>query len=180
MRRTLTAVAAFAALGAAAILSAGSLFVLELSGGARLFALDRPIEKGRVLVFHRHPDGVFTSIPAGEVARIAPASAADRTQKFAPGELMVLGRDVEGPTAEGSAPPSAPAAARSAYSMPDYGYGVYWGYSFGGGRRPPLLAPPPRSVSPPLVGPNGYPGTPQLPIGSNGFPIISPQPPQPR
>ena len=176
MRRALTILIAF---GCAAVVSASSLYVLELKGGARVFALDRPLEKGRVLVFHRHPDGVFTSISAAEVARIAPASAADRTEKFQPGELMVLGHDVEGPVSEGGAPSLAPPAARAAYSMPDYGYGygygygAYGGYGSGGGHPSPPSRPHPHA--PPLVGPNGYPGTPQLPIGSNGFPELQPR-----
>jgi hypothetical protein len=181
VRRAFTILIAF---GCAAVVSAGSLYVLELKGGARVFALDRPLEKGRILVFHRHPDGVFTSISSVEVARIAPASAADRTEKFQPGELMVLGHDVEGPVSESGAPSLAPPAARAAYSMPDYGYGSYVFYGTfgnGGGHRPSLPTPAPRPLPPPLVGPNGYPGTPQRPIGSNGFPIIAPQrEPQPR
>jgi hypothetical protein len=181
MRRTLIAVAAFGLLGAAAILSAAGLYVLELSGGARVFALDRPMEKGRVLVFHRHPDGIFTSIPSSDVVRIKTASAADRTQKFAPGELMVLGRDIEGPTPEGAGPPPPSYAPAPTYSMPDYGYGYgYWGYGGkGGGHRPRPFPTPPPQIPPTSIGPNGFPGTPQLPIGSNGFPILSPPPPQP-
>jgi hypothetical protein len=173
MRRALSILIAF---GCATVVSAGSLYVLELKGGARVFALDRPLEKGRVLVFHRHPDGVFTSISAAEVARIAPASTADRIEKFQPGDLMVLGHDVEGPVNEAGPRSSSPPASGAAYSTPDYGYGgygMYWGYGTGGGRRP-TLPPPPRLLPPPLVGPNGYPGTPQLPIGPNGFP--EPQP----
>lgn len=180
MRRALTILIAF---GCAAVVSASSLYVLELKNGARVFALDRPLEKGRVLVFHRHPDGVFTSISAAEVARIAPASAADRTEKFQPGELVVLGHDVEGPVPEGSAPSLAPPAPRAAASIPEYGYSgyfVYGGTGKGGGHRPSLPTPAPRPLPPPLVGPNGYPGTPQLPIGPNGFPVLFPPLREPR
>ncbi|HEV2064289.1 MAG TPA: hypothetical protein VGS00_07045, partial [Thermoanaerobaculia bacterium] len=98
MRRTLAALIAF---GCAAVVSASSLYVLELKGGVRVFALDHPLEKGRVLVIHRHPDGVFTSISSAEVARIAPASAADRTEKLAPGELPRRLRDRRGGLAIG-------------------------------------------------------------------------------
>lgn len=59
-------------------------------------------EKGRVLVFHRYPDGIFTSISSDEVARIAPASAADRTEKLAPGELPRRLRDRRGGLAIGN------------------------------------------------------------------------------
>ncbi len=174
MRRALIILFVF---GCAAVLSAGSLYVLELKGGARVFSLDRPLEKGRVLVFHRHPDGVFTSITAAEVAKIGPVSAADRIEKFQPGDLMVLGHDVEGPVPEVGSPSLAPPAPRAAYSLPDYGYGgysVYESYS-AGGHRPSLPSAPSRPLPPQLVGPNGYPGTPQLPIGSNGFPELLPR-----
>jgi hypothetical protein len=184
MRRPL--LAALAALFAAAALSAGSLFVLKLKSGARVFALDRPVEKGHVLVFHRHPDGVFTSIPADEVEKIAPTSSADRTEKFAPGELMVLGRDVEGPTPERAAP-APPAPNRPAYYPPDYHYGMYWGFGPGFGHRHRPMRPPIDNLRvPALVGPNGFPiiappgspGSTPLPIGPNGFPMIPPLPPR--
>ena len=97
---------------------------------------------------------------------------------------MVLGNDVEGPVPESAAPPPGPAAAPPGYPTLDYGYGYYgygYGYGYGGGHHPPRPHPAPHPLPPPLVGPNGYPGTPQLPIGSNGFPILFPSPqPQPR
>lgn len=171
------ALAAVVVLGCAAALSAGSLYVLELKGGSRVFALDRPLEKGRVLVFHRHPDGVFTSIGSAEVLKIAPASAADRTAKFQPGDLMVLGHDVEGPVPEGGSAAVAPAAPSPTSAMPDDssgGYGSY-GYGYGYGSGVAHRSSPPRSLPPALVGPNGFPGTRQLPIGSNGFPDPPPR-----
>jgi hypothetical protein len=169
MRRAL---AILIVLGCAAVVSGGSLYVLELKGGARVFALDRPLEKGRVLVFHRHPDGVLTSLPAAEVVRIAPAAAADRTEKLQPGDLMVLGHDVEGPVPESAGPPPAPPPAAAVYEMPAYDYGVYGSYGAGSAHRIIISPRPPRLLPTPLVGPNGFPGTHQLPIGSDGFPDL--------
>jgi hypothetical protein len=179
MRRKLPA--AFLAVFAAAAVQAGSLFVLELKGGARVFALDRPVAKGRVVLFHRHPDGIYTSISAEEVLKIAPAGSADRTDRFQPGELMVLGGDIEGRALEGVGSPPEPPQTRPAYQPSDYGYGVPWGYGWGA-RPAPVPRPPPRAV-PTTIGPNGFPilaprgspGSTPPPIGSNGFPIIAPR-----
>ena len=186
LRRVLLS-ALLVACGAAA--RADTLFVLELKGGARVFALDHPAEKGHTLVFHRHPDGVFTSLPTEQVSRIARGSSADlpRTQKIQPGELMVLGRDIDGSAPQAIGLPPVPAPAR-VYEASDYGaYDMYgYGYGFGyGSPRPPhhRPQPPPRPV-PTTIGPNGYPiiappgapGSTVPPTGSNGFPIIAPLP----
>ena len=185
MRRALLA-ALLAALSAAS-LSAASLFVLELEGGSRVFALDRPVQKGRVVVFHRHPDGIYTSIAADEVVKIATASSADRTEKFQPGETMLLGGEVESAPMEGIAPPPEPPATRPAYYPPDYGYGTYWDYGWSTAPPPHRPPPPPRPM-PTNIGPNGFPilarpgqpGSTVQPIGSNGFPIIAPPQREPR
>jgi len=58
-----------------AALPQGSLFVMELKDGARVYALDHPLQKGRALVFHRYPDGVYTSLTADEVERTVTAPA---------------------------------------------------------------------------------------------------------
>ena len=179
MRRKLPA--AFLAVFAAATVQAGSFFVLELKGGARVFALDRPVARGRVVLFHRHPDGIYTSISAEEVVKIAPAASADRTEKFHPGELMVLGSDIEGRAPQGVGPPPEAPASRSAYQPPDYGYGMSWGY--GWARSRPPVPPPPRQTVPTSIGPNGFPilappgspGSTPPHIGSNGFPILAPR-----
>lgn len=185
MRRKLPA--AFLAVFAAAAVQASSLFVLQLRGGARVFALDRPVPKGRVVLFHRHPDGIYTSISAEEVLKIAPAGSADRTEKFQPGELMVLGGDIEGPSSETVGLPPTPPD-RPASLPADYGYGTYWGYGFSGGGHHPRPPHPPRPVVPTNIGPNGFPilappgspGSTPPPMGSNGFPIIAPPLREPR
>ena len=184
MRRAF--LAALLAVLSAASLTAASLFVLELKGGSRVFALDRPVPKGRTLVFHRHPDGIYTSISADEVVKIAPAPSPDRTEKFQPGETMLLGGNVEGTPTQGVAPPPEPPASRAAYDAPDYGYSMSWGFGWGAS-RPPRPVAPPRPV-PSTIGPNGFPilappGTPgSVPpsIGPNGFPILAPPQREPR
>ena len=180
MRRSL--LAALLAVFSATSLWAGSLFVLELKGGSRVFALDRPMQAGRVVVFHRHPDGVYTSISADEVVKIVASSSAGRSEKSRSGETIFLGSDTGGAPRPASPPPAEPPAAGLEYYAPDYGYGMYWGY--GGPSTPPPQRPPPlpRGV-PTNIGPNGFPilappgspGSVPPPIGSNGFPDPRPR-----
>jgi hypothetical protein len=73
MRRAL--LAALLAVLSAASLAATSLFVLELKGGSRVFALDRPVQKGRALVFHRHPDGGYTRLRLEHRPYAAPSAS---------------------------------------------------------------------------------------------------------
>src|SRR5450755_2661299 len=49
---------------------ADRLWALQLQGGSDLLSQDAPEERGRTIVFHRHPDGLFSSLPSGEVRRI--------------------------------------------------------------------------------------------------------------
>src|SRR6266542_1924298 len=177
MRRAL--LAGFIALVGAAALLAGSLYVLELKGGALIFALDRPMEKGRLLVFHRYPDGLYTSLAAEEVVKILAGASAPRTERFQPGETMVLGNEVEGPTPE-EATTTTPPPGPSSYSPADSGYGISWGYGFGGHPRPiPPVRPAPSNIGPngfPILAPPGSPGSVPPRIGPNGFPILAPTP----
>src|SRR5512141_1079855 len=50
---------------------ADRLWTLQLRGGSLLLSLDAPEERGPILVFHRHPDGVFSSLRTGDVLRIS-------------------------------------------------------------------------------------------------------------
>lgn len=169
---------------AASAASAGApmaYYALELQGGSRLFSLDPPVRKGKVLLFHSYPDGTYMSLPASEVERVSKLEAEPEPQdKLAPGATVYVGNPVEGPSYE--APPQA-SPPQYAYSDPGYGYG-YTGYYWGGyvpGPRPPQPPPhaPASRIGPngfPILAPPGSPGSAPPPIGSNGFPIISAPP----
>jgi hypothetical protein len=162
-----------------------SYYVLELRGGSHLYASDKPVRKGRVVLFHRYPDGAYLSLAASEVASVTALESAPPPVegKLKPGETIYVGGALEGPRFEGAPPQPADMVVSQDSSMYyDYGYG-YWG---GGGYIPPS---PPRPAVPSNIGPNGFPiiappGTPGSvpnPIGPNGYPILAPPPaPMPR
>ena len=87
------------ALAASASSAASSrYYALELKGGSQVFSVDLPLKKGRVLVFHRYPDGTFMSLSASEVEKVvAREGEPPKSQKFAPGETVYVGNAVEGP-----------------------------------------------------------------------------------
>jgi hypothetical protein len=166
-------------------------YVLQLRGGSRSYALDRPVRKGRVVLFHRYPDGVYLSLPVGELEGVAPAEVPPPAEGkgLLPGQTVFVGPAVEGPSYQAPPPAEAPpAGAGWGYSdgyYADYGYG-YTGWWWGGGGGPVRPPRPPHNPPPALVGPNGFPmsppgtiGSQPLPIGPNGFPILAPQPPSP-
>jgi hypothetical protein len=166
---------------APAVSHADRLWTLQLEGGSVVLSLDRPEERGATVVFHRHPDAVFSSLRTKDVVRITSAEGpAKKPRKSIEGKMLVLGRDADPPEqiAEAAAPFPADAYATSepaAYADAGYGYG------YGSGSpRPPR----PRPVAPTNIGPNGYPilnptfpGAQPPPIGSNGYPILAPTPP---
>src|SRR5215471_4845180 len=51
--------------------TSSTYYALEVRGGSRIYALDRPVQKGRVYVFHRFPDGVYMSLAVSEVEKVA-------------------------------------------------------------------------------------------------------------
>ena len=158
-------------------------YALELRGGSRLFSADKPVRKGKVVLFHRYPDGAFVSLPATEVVSTAPVETPSRPEgeKLAPGATVYVGPALEGPRYDMPAPAEPPAdyGYGSGYGYSDYGYG----YGYGGGGylppRPPGPVPPSRIGSNgfPIIAPPGTPGSVQQPIGSNGYPILAPPPP---
>jgi len=159
-------------------------YALELKGGSRLYAVDKPVQKGRVYLFHRYPDGTYMSLPAVEVGGVSPLAEAPAPDRHAPGETLYIGPPLAGPNAPAPSDETvaAPPTSSDAFSG-DGGYGSSdWGW--GGGYVPPSR--PPGPAPPSRIGPNGYPilappgspGSTPPPIGSNGFPIIS-SPPQP-
>ncbi len=175
---------ALAALIAASSVGSTRYYALELRGGSRVFALDHPVRKGRVVLFHRYPDGVYVSLSAGEVENVVATEEAPRPEKLAPGQTVFLGPAVSGPGFE--TPPAPPVPPPAAEMYLDSGYG-YYGWYWGGGYVPPLPPAPPRPAPPSRIGPNGFPilappgspGSIPPPIGPNGFPILAPQPPVP-
>ena len=170
---------AFSAIFLASMGSSMTYYALEIQGGSRLFSLDPPVRKGRQVLFHRYPDGVYVSLAAEEVLKVTPHEeppAPTPAPELAPGQARYVGPVLEGPGFE--APP-APARTDAYDAYVDSGYG-YYGYSWGGGYVPPLRPPrPPRPV-PSNIGPNGYPilappgspGSAPPRIGPNGYPIL--------
>ncbi len=128
-------------------------YALEVRGGSRVFSLDAPVRKGRVMLFHRYPDGVYSSLPASEVETVSTLDVQPPpAEKLAPGETLYVGNAVQGPSYElppASQPPDG-------YAYPDsYDYG-YSGYSWGGGGGyvPPR---PPGPLPPSRIGPERVP-----------------------
>ncbi len=175
---------AIVVLAAASLAEAETIYQIELRGQAQVFSKDRPAQRGRVLVFHRYPDGLFVSVLEREVVRIEPAAVSEKTETLRPGESIVLGPtggEASSRAAEPAEGTEAPPAAPSPYGVMNPGYFGYYGYYGGPPRRGPFA--PPRGVpaGPPLVGPNGFPilappGSPGAAppvIGPNGFPVLS-------
>lgn len=161
-----------------------SYYAIELKGGSRLYAVDKPVQKGRVYLFHRYPDGTYMSLPAVEVGGVSTLAEAPSPDPHGPGETLYIGPALSGPSAPAPAiaAPSGPPPSDAFYG--DGGYGSYdWGWGGGGGYVPPVR--PPAGTPPSRIGPNGYPilappgspGSTPPPIGPNGFPVLSPQPP---
>lgn len=169
---------------AASMATSTTYYALEVHGGAHVWAVDRPVQKGRVYLFHRYPDGIYTSLAASEVEKVV--SRADPPPPaggLAPGQSLYVG------------PVLSAAAAPPAQAVPPPGDVVLldqnggWGYSGyewgGGGYVPPLRPPvpvPPTRIGPngfPILAPPGSPGSTPPPIGQNGFPILTPQAPAP-
>lgn len=155
------------------------LWALQLQGGSVLLSLDAPEERGRTIVFHRHPDGLFSSLPSGEIRRITIAQGpAHKPKKSLDGQILVFGRDAEPPERFARRePPPEPPASDSYDSSTASGYA--WataapGFPRGHGHRPHLSGMT-------LIGPNGYPilaprgsfGFTPPPIGPNGFPVLA-------
>ncbi len=179
MYRLLSCFLAGALAASASPAASSSYYALGLKGGSEVFSTDVPLRKGRVLVFHRYPDGTYMSLAASEVEKIeAREGEPPKAGKLAPGETLYVGNAVEGP---GYVMPEAPPPAPAYGEYYDQGYG-YTGYSWGGGGG---FYPPPRPPGPPppsRIGPNGFPilappgtaGSVPPPIGSNGYPILAP------
>ena len=170
--------------GSTAPSTSSTYYALDVRGGSQILAADKPVRKGKVVLFHRYPDGAYVSLPADELVAVksmdAPPPKKEPEHQLAPGGTLYVGGVLEGPRHEmPPAPDMTVAPADNAYGY-DYGYSDYGYYGGGGYVRPR----PPAPGVPSRIGPNGYPiiappGTPGSvanPIGSNGYPILAPSP----
>ena len=137
----------FAAILAASEGFATSYYALELHGGSRVYATDKPVRKGRTVLFHRYPDGVYMSMAASEVLEVVSVAEPPSPEAgLAPGQSKYIGQATFGPYAEIQSAPLAPPPAMTMDSYGDYGYyGSYWG---GGGGYVPPRPPGPGALAP--------------------------------
>jgi hypothetical protein len=176
-----------AAIGVATAALAGPVkyYAIDVRGGSRILSMDLPSRKGRVVLFHRYPDGTYMSLSAVEVEKVSTLDAkpAPPPGELAPGQTVYVGTALSGPSFQAAPPSTGPDMVVTA---PNYGYGTDYGYGYGdGGYVPPLPPGPPPPHVPSRIGPNGFPilappgspGSVPPPIGPNGFPILAPQPP---
>jgi hypothetical protein len=172
-------------IGVAAAALAGPVkyYAIEVRGGSRILSVDLPARKGRVVLFHRYPDGIYMSLSASEVEKVSSLEAAPPPApgELVPGQTVYVGPALSGPAFQ--APPST--GPDMVVTAPNSGYGYDYGYYGDGGYLPPLPPGPPAPRVPSRIGPNGFPilappgspGSVPPPIGPNGFPILAPQPP---
>lgn len=134
---------------------ADRFWALQLEGGSVILSLDPPQERGAVVVFHRSPDGTFSSLPSREVRRITIAEGpARRKPRSLDGQILIFGRDSEDRDwldrereREAAARPATREPPEPASPAP------MWG-AVGFASRPTLRPAPPGRVR---VGPNGFP-----------------------
>jgi hypothetical protein len=178
MRRALATAALLAGIlfVPARLARADRLWTLQLTGGSVVLSLDPPEERGTTLVFHRHPDGLFSSLRAGDVKRITLAEGpVHKPKPSLDGKIMIFGRDADPPTRTVRRMP------RDAGDAGDFGGGDADSTQGEQGvwTSGTTSAPPPR---PPRmhrmrIGSNGFPtGLRILPVGPNGFPMLAPTP----
>lgn len=89
MRRIL--LVSFAGVLLSGLAAAQSIYEIDLQDHANYLSSDRPIERGRVVVFHRYPDGALLSIQKDEVARVARVPAGAMNRALMPGEAIDVG-----------------------------------------------------------------------------------------
>jgi hypothetical protein len=165
----LAASAIFMTAVAAAGTRSGS-YVIELSNGTRVIALDAPVSRGTVVTFQDASDGALTGVPAEMVVRIVKNDGNGRvasrsrplvgarsdvvtvrpqTTVLEPGEVLVLG-----PTGEGIAPSMADAISGSENANTDASASSGMGTGVGayGGALNPNVVNPRVAVNP--VNPN--------------------------
>lgn len=179
------ALLALLAFSIAGLTAAATIYRIELRGHSQLLSSDHPVQKGKVLLFHRYPDGVFLSVAAREVIRVVSLTTNSKTKTLEPGETIALGPTGEGETTEAGREHGGGTGSRAGrqgeeYRNPSGSFGPY-GYSgfafYGLAGVPSTPAPRPLPAGPPSLAPNGFPANPSAPpqvIGPNGFPTLAP------
>ena len=175
----------------------GARYHIDLRDGGRLYAMDRPVPRGSLLLFHQYPGGRLTSVPQEEVVAVASAlpggelaASARGVLEGAPGRPLQPGEAVDvGETGGGAAVP-APATAAYAPGQPSsgagYGTGAYGGAYVPRSPNGQFLVSTPQlaamnaaaaQATSTSVAPNGFPATTTGPttIGPDGTPILTPQ-----
>jgi hypothetical protein len=158
------------------VATAQTIFQIDLRGHMSLLSNDRPIQRGRLALFHRYPDGVFLSIPEEEIVRVVTASASPTSKALLPGEAIDVGPTGGNDRSQVTAPEASAAPGPgndSPYGPMTPGYYGYGGPArtrggAGGGGV---------AAAPPLAAPNGFPMSPgAVPsvMGPNGFPTMAP------
>lgn len=91
-------------------LAAAALFASEpvayrvdMKSGEPVWAEDRPMETGALIVFHRSPDRVLVSVRKSDVRRIVPGRRASPPRALEPGAEIVVGPTGASPAAPASA-----------------------------------------------------------------------------
>lgn len=180
MRRALATAALLAGifLVPARLARADRLWTLQLTGGSVVLSLDPPEERGTTLVFHRHPDGLFSSLRAGDVRRITLAEGPIHKPKPSlDGKIMIFGRDADPPTRMVRRMPRDSGDAGFADADADADQGGQSQGVWTSGTSSAAPAPRPPRMHRQRIGSNGFPtGFRTLPVGPNGFPTLAPTP----
>ena len=160
----------------ASVATTQTVYQIDLRGNARLLSRDRPVHKGRLALFHRHPDGVFLSVPEQEIVQVTElANLASKA--LLPGEAIDVGPTGGNDRFQVTAPEATAAPGPGNASGP-YGSMTPGSYGYGGAPRSGGGAGVGGfSAVPPLAAPNGFPmspgATPPV-VGPNGFPTMVP------
>ncbi len=119
--------------------TAQTIYEVELHGGARVLSKDRPVQSGRLALFHRYPDGLLLSIRAGEVVGVATTAVSSTAKTLRPGEAIDVGPTGGSPRPEGGAAVRPPADASGPFGPGPMGvgYGGSGGPRSGAGYSPP-------------------------------------------
>ncbi len=156
--------------------SVGALDTIELRDGSRILAKDRPYHRGSVMIFHKYPSGVRTSLREEQVLRVETQAVEITNPTLRPGDVVFLG-------ATGAGPASAPPEETVVIAPGTPPGGVYdpRNPAYGGGYPPRTLNPNGSSSGSFLVVPpsdtaraaSGEPPTMEPPVGANGFPTTT-------